>query len=140
MADTSSNRDEPTFEDLAKSLDRYAEIARARPAEFRVESLGGFPTPDQVFARSAVSLRRHAELKRSHKRVKVTGAASVTLFAVATCLVGQSSGWAAHNLNLGYGLLITGGLAAVVGGIATVLLGMTDTSSSPKGPAAPKGP
>ncbi len=130
-----------SLEDLAAMLERYAlESGRKEAGEFATKAAPTYPPFDEALRRAALALRQHQRLKRRFNGLKILGAAAVTLFALATALVGQSAGWADHNLTVAYLLLYVGSAAAMVGGFFAVYLGMASSSGAPEEPDRPASP
>lgn len=125
-------------------LDGLAEelITQAnRMAEPSYRSLGARDREDfekrteALLRKSGTVARAHKRLRASHKNVKLAGALIGAFLSLSTALAGQSSGWASHNLNLGYVLLGLGGAGAFAAVILAVYIGFIDPTS---GQLAPK--
>ncbi len=124
-----------TIEDLAAALDRYSEFVRPlKPRDVQTEAVLAYPEMSHRLRQSAIALRHHAQTRRANPRLKVVSAAVVAIFAVVTGFVGASSGWASYNIDLAYGLLIGGAVAAFAAGFIALYVGASDPTVLPRGP------
>lgn len=125
--DLRTDSEESTLDDLAASLTEYADlISPAVPDAIRAQAVERYRDMSVALRQSAKVVRHHAKCKKVHQQLKIAGALAAALFAVATALVGQSSGWADKNIGLAYGLLIGGTIVAAIAGAFAVYLGATD--------------
>lgn len=125
------DREDTRLSALADQLTRAAQESTARvevePASSGAGS-GGLALDARTLADAGAALRRHVQLRKSVRQkrhqAQLVAAIVAALFAVATGLLGQSSGWAGYNLGVAYGLLIGGALLAGVAGAFAVYLGI----------------
>jgi len=126
--------EDPEDRHLSALADRLSKAAEAISAHRTEDSgfasaMGPLPPLDAPTLNQAVAgLRKHLQLRRSVRQkrhqAQLIAAAVTALFAIATALLGQSSGWAGYNLGVAYGLLIGGTLLAGVAGGLAVYLGI----------------
>lgn len=124
-----------TVNDLADALDDYSEFVRPlKPEEVQTKAVEEYPEMSRRLHQSAIALRHHAQTRRTNQRLKVVSATVVAIFAVVTGFVGASSGWASYNIDLAYGLLIGGSVAAFAAGFFALYVGASDPTALPQGP------
>jgi hypothetical protein len=127
---TGDPTDGTTLEDLALQLDQLADtVGPEKTPESRFAAHAALVNESDLLRRSAREIRHHAQYRRTHQRLKIVGAGSAALFALATALVGQSSGWADHNLDVAYGLLVGGSVVAAIAGAFATYLGTVDPTA-----------
>ncbi len=124
-----SESDDPRLEALAERLLNAAK--RPEPGSAAsTPDLAGAPGTVRIdsgtLEAAGLGLQQHVRLRKSVRQkrhqAQLVAAIVTALFAVATGLLGQSSGWAGYNLGVAYGLLIGGAVVAgVAGGIAVYL-------------------